>query len=245
MIEFFIALKFHRELNDFLPRSKNKRYRVKVAGHQTLKDIFESEGVPHPEVDIILVNGKSSRFNRNPRPGSFIELYPSGIFYQAQVRHLLPSPMKRPKFFLDEHLGKLTRSLRMCGIDAKLFKGKSDKELVQIALLDKRIILTRDIGLLKRSAVRRGYWVRNEDPDRQLEEIIDHFSLKEHIRPFYRCMQCNGIIRKTGKKNVYDLLPAKTRLYFEEYFRCRSCGKIYRKGSHYEKMKSRLAALLK
>ena len=234
-----VTIKFHGKLNDFLPpRKKYKYYKITVSNHQTIKDVIESEGVPHIEVDTILVNNKSVNFKHRLSDHDIIQIIPVRYLVKAgPVSHLQLKSLKYPRFMLDVHLGKLARKLRMCGIDASLFNGISDSDLVNKALKERRIILTRDIELLKRNVLKRGYWIRNEDPDRQLIEVIQQYDLSKHLQPFHRCLVCNGIIKKVSKKSIANLLPDKVQMYFNEFFQCSSCHKLYWKGSHYEKMK--------
>ena len=111
-----------------------------------------------------------------------------------------------------------------------------DEEIAMQAYIENRVLLTRDIGLLKRRDVLRGYWLRNQQPKKQLEEIMLHFDLFNDIRPLTRCMKCNGEIRSVPKELVYDQLLEDTRMYFDHFYQCKNCGKIYWKGSHFDKM---------
>jgi uncharacterized protein len=234
-----VKIKFYGNLNDFLPQGKkNKYYKITVSDHQTIKDVFESEGVPHVEVDVILVNNKTVSLNYRLSDQDIIQIYPVRCNVKAFADfHIQINPLKYPRFILDVHLGKLARKLRMCGIDASLFNGITDNELVNIGRKERRIVLTRDIELLKRNNLKRGYWIRNENPDRQLIEVIKRFDLNNHLNPFYRCLDCNGIIKMVSKNRISHKLPDKVRVYFNEIFQCSSCHKLYWKGSHYLKMK--------
>ena len=239
MISYSAFIKFHGYLNDFLRSVKrNKFCHIMVSGHQTIKDIIESMGIPHVEVDVILVNKSSVNFKYRIRERDRAEVYGSGNKVRRKnLYHLQVVPLKYPRFILDEHLGKLASKLRMIGIDSCLFNGKTDKDLVEQALRKRRIILTRDVELLKRSIIKRGYWVRNDDPAKQVTEIYNRFHLEKVLKPFHRCLVCNGLIIKVNKEEVAAQIPPGSRSRFDEYFRCSSCGKIYWKGSHYEKMK--------
>ncbi len=240
-----LILKFHKELNDFLPsRKRNRFYKVFAGSHQSMKDIIEAESVPHAEVDVILRNKKPAFFTSHPLPGDRVEIFPRHTLVSDIKTHLQPAELKHPKFLVDENLGKLVKRMRMIGINTAYFKGGSDKELVTQALHERRIILTRDVGILKRASVKRGYWLRNDNPDRQLTEILKRYQLVKHVRPFHRCMVCNGIIKKTGRKIAAREVPPRTLHYFLEFFRCSSCGKIYWKGSHYENMTEKILRLI-
>ncbi|MCD4696611.1 MAG: Mut7-C RNAse domain-containing protein, partial [Bacteroidales bacterium] len=143
---------------------------------------------------------------------------------------------RKTKFILDVHLGKLARYLRMLGFDTLYENNYPDPQIIDIAKKEKRIILTRDVGILKNSAVTHGYWVRSQNPREQLREVITRFDLSVNIKPLFRCMECNGIIEKVDKKEIIDQLKPKTKKYFNEFFRCTQCKKVYWEGSHYKKM---------
>jgi len=151
--------------------------------------------------------------------------------------------MHKPKFILDVHLGKLAKYLRMLGLDTLYENDLTDPEIVKIAGERKLVVLTRDSELLKIKAVRDGYLIRSKNPVEQLAEVISQYDLYSKIKPFSRCMVCNGIIKKVAKESVADKLLPKTKLYYEEFYQCKSCEKIYWKGSHYFKMKGFLEDL--
>ena len=125
----------------------------------------------------------------------------------------------------------------MLGFDSLYENRYADIEIIDRALLDKRIILTKDRGILKHGRVTHGYWVRSEKPRMQTVEIISRLDLFSRIKPFSRCMQCNGLLEKAKKEDIMDSLEPRTIELYDEYCRCQSCGKVYWKGSHYENMK--------
>lgn len=138
---------------------------------------------------------------------------------------------------LDVHLGTLAKSLRLLGFDTVYGQRLHDAALVKISHGEQRILLTRDVNLLKHKAIPMGYWLRSQHTEKQLAEVVCRFQLVDHIRPFTRCMVCNGTIEVVSKETVLDLLPPKTRLYFDEFFQCADCKRVYWKGSHYQRMK--------
>lgn len=144
--------------------------------------------------------------------------------------------MDSARFILDVHLGKLARLLRMAGFDSLYRNNLDDPEIIRIAEEEDRIVLTRDRGILKNKRVKRGHFVRNRFPRQQLTEIIESFGLKESINFLSRCMACNGLIEEISKEEVDQELKPGTRRYFNKFFRCRGCGKVYWEGSHYERM---------
>jgi len=231
--------RFYEELNDFLSHAKKKSlFSYDFEGNPSIKDAIEALGVPHTEVDLILVNGESVPFSYHLQDGDMVSVYP--VFESMDitpVTHLREKPLRKPKFILDVHLGKLAKFLRMLGFDTLYENYYDDSEIVRIAQEQKRIILTRDVSLLKMNAVTHGYWIRSQDPVKQLQEVILRFDLFTNIRPFYRCIDCNGMVKKTPKEAILDTLEPKTKSYYDKFFRCASCGKVYWEGSHFSRMK--------
>ena len=206
-------------------------------GNPSVKDAIEAIGVPHTEIDLILVNTKSVTFSYHIQNKDMISVYP--VFESLDISnatHLREKSLRRPKFILDVHLGKLAKYLRIFGFDTLYENDYDDFEIISISKAEKRAILTRDVRILKNKAVTHGYWIRSNSPVEQLTEVILRFDLFSNIKPFYRCLTCNGLIRKTSKESVMNKLQPKTRLYYEEFYRCSSCEKVYWKGSHYHKM---------
>ncbi len=233
------SFRFYEELNDFLPSEKKKMtFLYSFTGKPTIKDAIEAIGIPHPEIDLIIINNRSVGFDYHIMDGDQVSVYP--VFESIDISPIVKlreKPLRQTKFILDVQLGKLTKHLRLLGFDSLYRNDYSDPEIVKKAVNDERIILTRDQGLLKIKDVTHGCWVRATDPENQVGEIIKRFDLHSQINPFTRCMLCNGILEEVEKDNILDNLPLKTVKYFNEFYKCLSCTKIYWKGSHYEKLK--------
>jgi len=144
--------------------------------------------------------------------------------------------MNLARFILDVHLGKLARLLRMAGFDTIYRNDLDDPEIIQIAEDEDRIVLTRDRGILKNKRVKHGHFVESRYAREQLREIIDVFELKESIRFLSRCIACNGTIAEVSKEEIEEELKPGTNQYFNDFFRCRDCGKVYWEGSHFDRM---------
>jgi len=232
--------RFYRELNDFLPRDKKNTWSpYEFGGNPAVKDSVESLGVPHPEVDLILVNNSSVGFSYHLQDRDRVSVYPASEDMDiSDVTHLRAAPLRIPGFILDTHLGRLARYLRMLGFDTLYDNSFDDPEIIRTGVSEKRIILTRDVELLKYGAVTHGYWIRSKNSLEQLREVVLYFDLVSRIKPFRRCMDCNGTIKKVPKKSVVAGLPPNTIKYYDEFFRCASCEKVYWKGSHYIRMES-------
>jgi uncharacterized protein len=241
-----LYIRFYEELNDFLPdEKKKKRSEHKFTGSPSIKDLIESLGVPHVEVDLILVNGVSVDFKYRVKSEDDISVYP--VFESLDIsglQHLRAQPLRDKKFILDVHLGALAKYLRMLGFDAKYENNYSDVEIVKISLEEKRTILTKDRGILKRNEVDHAYFVRNKFPGKQIEEVLNRFDLKNSVREFSRCMECNSVLEQKNKEDIVHLLPEKVKANQEEFYYCNSCRKAYWKGSHYIKMKDHIEKIL-
>ncbi len=235
-----IYFRFYEELNDFLLEEKRKvRFTHNYTDRASVKDVIESLGVPHTEVDMILVNSNLVGFDYLINEDDDISVYP---LFEAldisNVQHLRSKPLRKPKFIADVHLGRLARYLRMMGFDLLYENNFEDDEIVKISLEEKRAILTKDRGILKRSEVTHGYWVRSSRVKDQVIEIIKRFDLKKLIKEFTRCIECNSILEPISKNEIINELPPKVSKSKTEFSRCSSCKKLYWKGTHHQRMLS-------
>jgi uncharacterized protein with PIN domain len=240
------TFRFYAELNDFLPpRERVAERRYRFDGKPSVKDAIEAQGIPHTEVELILVNGEAVGFDYHLRTGDRIAVYP--VFETMDIAPLVrlrDRPLREIQLILDVHLGKLARWLRLVGFDAMYRADLDDSEVADVAAREKRVVLTRDVGLLQRKVITHGYWVRAEDPDVQIVEVLSRFQLDHSLRPFQRCLECNGLIERVDKTEVLDRLEPKTRQFFNEFFRCANCQKVYWAGSHYTRMLAKLKRVI-
>ncbi len=225
--------RFYEELNDFLPPERRRvSFDHEFFGNPAVKDTVEALGVPHSEVDLILANGESVSFSYHLQDGDRIAVYP--VFESLDLSgftRLRERPLREPTFILDVHLGKLARYLRLFGFDSIYRNDLKDDEIIRIAEDEKRIILTRDLGILKNSRVTHGHWLRSQEPLTQLRELFGRLDLSRCARPLTRCPVCNGLLERRKKGEI--ALPAATSACYDEFAQCRSCGQVYWKGSHY------------
>jgi uncharacterized protein with PIN domain len=147
-----------------------------------------------------------------------------------------PKPLREPRFVVDIHLGRLAAYLRMLGFDSLYDNEYEDETLANLSSSERRILLTKDRGLLKRSIVVHGYCVREVSPRLQLIEVLRRFDLFGSIAPFERCIRCNGGMEIVDKAEIVDLLPPKTSHYYDAFRRCQECGQVYWRGSHFQRM---------
>lgn len=238
--------RFFEELNDFLPQqNRKKEFEYRFSGSPSIKDAIEAIGVPHTEVEIIVVDQESVGFDYHLNDGDRVSVYP--VFESIDVSPLLrlrKDPLRRIRFVADIHLGKLSRLLRMLGFDTAYRRDFTGNDIIELAIDERRIVLTRDRGLLKNNDVSHGYCVRAEDPLRQAREIVRRFDLSSSVKPFQRCMVCNGSLAFVKKADIVDRLPPNTIRYFDEFFQCEMCGKVYWKGSHFERMKKSVQEII-
>ena len=228
-------LRFYEELNDFLmPALRKVAFSHEFARRASVKDMIESFGVPHTEVDIILVNGHSVDFSYIVQDGDHISIYP--VFESLDISPLLrlrPAPLRSPAFVLDSNLGRLARYLRLLGFDCLYQNDFNDETVATIADQEQRIVLTRDRALLQRKIITRGYFVREVRPRLQVKEVLARFDLYRLVKPFNRCIRCNGDLQAVDKQTIEGRLEPKTRQYFDSFRICTACGQIYWQGSHH------------
>jgi len=238
--------RFYEELNDFLPQEKRKKlFLYEFNSTPSIKDAIEAIGVPHVEVDLILVNSLSVDFSYKLKNADSVSVYPVfESFDIASVTHLREKPLRDLKFVADVHLGKLTKYLRLFGFDTYYRTDINDEEIIDLAISDKRVILTKDKGLLKNKKVTHGYYIRSRYPRYQLKEVFLRFDLKNLIASFTRCMECNGLLRDVTKKEILDRLLPKTRQYYRKFKMCNDCNRIYWNGSHWQNMKRDIKTLM-
>ena len=228
--------RFYEELNDFLPPERRKtEFDYQFERRASIKDVIEALGVPHTEVELILVNRESVDFGYILHDGDRVSVYP--VFESLDVTPLLrlrARPLRTPRFVLDTHLGTLARYLRLLGFDTLYRNDYRDATLARISANEGRTLLTRDRGLLMRRIVTHAYFVRADDPRRQVEEVCARLDLYGLIEPFSRCSHCNGLLQQVDKAQIADQLAPKTRRYYQRFLQCQDCGQIYWAGSHFK-----------
>jgi uncharacterized protein len=230
-----VYFRFYEELNDHLPIGwKKKRFPYEFRGRPSIKNTIQAIGVPHSEVDMILVNGNPSDFSYQLQGGEEISVYPVFESFDISTESRLRArPLRETKFIVDVNLGKLAKKLRLLGFDTLFRNDFEDDEIIEISLREKRIILTRDRGILMKNAATHGYWLRNDDPGKQLREVIGRLHLQNMFKPFSRCSNCNGELEVAEKEKLRSRLHVDTLHYYNEFWECRSCSKVYWEGSHF------------
>ncbi len=237
--------RFYEELGTFLPPACRKQAFIHVFdGTPTVKDRIESLGVPHTEVDLILVDGEPVGFSHKLHGGERVSVYPMfECFELGDACRLRPHPLREPRFVLDVHLGRLAAYLRLLGFDSLYRNDYEDDQLLWVSRAEHRILLSRDTGLLKRAALTHGAFLHATDPRRQVREVMDRFQLDALVAPFTRCARCNGpvtLVHEAEQESVaasIGFVPAAGG----RFSRCGDCGQLYWPGSHLVRLRKRLA----
>jgi uncharacterized protein with PIN domain len=235
-----VRVRLYGALNDFLPpERRGAEFLHTFAGTPSVKDLIESLGPPHPEVDIILVDGEAVGFAHRVEDGTRVAAYPA--FHSLDVTPVtrvgLPLPLE-PCFALDVGLGRLAGFLRMLGFDTLWRNDFADDELARLSRDEERVVLTRDLGLLKRSEVGHGYYPRSSDPAHQLVEVVRRYQLTARMRPFTRCLACNAPLAAAGKDEVLDRIPERVAATHSRFQQCPECRRVFWPGTHHQRMQA-------
>jgi uncharacterized protein with PIN domain len=244
LVEFLVRLNFHASLRFFLREKSHQSLGKTLREKTSVKDVIESCGVPHPEVDLILIDG-------SPVNLAFLLDHEHGveIFGVPDApEHFEDSRLQKRninRFVADGHLGKLARFLRLLGVDVAYERDVDDRKLIEVSITEERALLTRDRRLLMHAVVRDGYYPRSQNPEEQTVEVVRRFQLGDTLTPYTRCLHCNAALNPVRKDEIFSQLEPLTKVYYDDFHRCGSCGKIYWAGSHFPKLQARIATLRK
>ena len=240
MKPFKVRLRFHGDLNVFLrSRAGDAVIERPLAEKTSIKDVIESCGVPHPEVDLILVDEQTVGFDYTLANDAKVEVFPVENRDTNRTEKRLQT-ISIARFVADGHLGGLTRNLRLFGFDVAYPKNADDRQLLEVMARESRALLTRDRRLLMHAIVQHGYCPRSQNADEQTIEVIRRFDLLELIAPFTRCLRCNALLEAAAKADVIDKLEPLTKIYYDQFRRCPDCKQIYWSGSHFPKLQKRI-----
>ncbi len=245
MVMTTATFRFYQQLNAFLPADHRGRdITCSCARAATTKHMIEALGVPHTEVELLLVNGEPAGFERLIADGDRIAVYPTFASLDiGGMRRLADRPPGTPRFVADAHLGGLARLLRMAGFDTLYDNAFEDGPMAELALREGRILLTRDRELLKQRNVTHGCFVHALKPAMQLRELYERLELAAEARPFSLCMSCNAPLREVDKQTVLDRLPPRVRELHQRFLICDCCQQVYWEGSHWRDMSALLDSL--
>ncbi|MBF6214079.1 Mut7-C ubiquitin/RNAse domain-containing protein [Nocardia puris] len=221
-----ITVAFGAELGVFVPAARRAGpTTARIDGVSTAGHVVESLGVPLTEVGALLVNGAPVGAGHIPADGETLEV-------RAVTRpQRLAEP---PRFLLDIHLGTLARRLRLLGIDAAYENPDiGDAALAARSAAERRVLLSRDRGLLRRREIFAGAYVYSHRPVDQLDDVLSRFA--PALTPWTRCTTCNGLLRAAERVEVDDL-PDRTGQTYDTFARCLDCGQTYWKGAHHARL---------
>ena len=240
---FSVRLNLHGDLGFFLrSRTRHETIERSLSEKTSVKDVIESCGIPHTEVNVILVDGQAVDFAHTLAREAKLDVFPVGnCDPRTKEKRLQISCITI--FVSDGHLGKLTRNLRLLGFDVAYDQQANDRELLEVMTRENRALLTRDRRLLMHAIVQHGYCPRSQNADDQTIEVIRRFDLLGLIAPFTRCLRCNEKLREVAKDDVIEKLEPLTKTYYEQFRRCTGCGQIYWPGSHFEKLQKRVETI--
>jgi uncharacterized protein with PIN domain len=241
----YATLRFYAELNDFLPAQRRQRdWTLAFEPPAPARHLIETCGVPHTEVELILREGASIGLEAPVGDRDRLAVYP--MFESYDVRPLLrlrPRPLRRLRFLADAHLGALARRLRMLGFDTVWHNDLGDGPLARLAVIEHRILLTRDRQLLMRQELTHGCYLRSGSPRRQLDELVRRLDLCAEIAPFTRCMACNATLMAVDPAAVQSEVPPAVYRRHPEYWRCQGCARLYWKGTHWAAMRREIEGI--
>ena len=239
----FANLRLHGALNDFLPGTMRRgRIEIPVDGTRSVKDAIESVGVPHVEIDVIIVDGRSVDFAYLLRGGEDLDAYTSCLETSGRdILGLRPATDADARFVVDGHLAKLARNLRMAGFDVLWQNDWHDDHIVALAHDGGRTILTRDKAMLRRGDVERGYFVRATDAEGQFAEVLDALRLVPLVNAFTRCRECNALLEDVPPESVQHRLPGNVRGLYDRFRHCPGCDRVYWEGTHFQRMKAAMS----
>ncbi len=240
MKPFKVRLRFHGDLSVFL-RSKagDAIIERRLAEKTSIKDVIESCGVPHPEVDLILIDEQTVGFDHTVANDAKVEVFSvENRGTDSTEKRLQTVDIKT--FVTDGHLGGLTRNLRLLGFDVAYEQNADDRQLLEVMVRENRALLTRDRRLLMHGIVQHGYCPRSQNAKEQTIEVVRRFDLSGLIAPFTRCLRCNAPLEEAAKADVIDKLEPLTKIYYDQFRRCPDCKQIYWPGSHFPKLQKRI-----
>ncbi|GMU07408.1 Mut7-C RNAse domain-containing protein [Corallococcus caeni] len=225
-----LTVRFHGALNDFVaPERRERTFTHVLQGSPSVKDLIESLGPPHPEVDVVLVDGEPVGFGHRAEADTHVEVSPASV----------PVPLPElPRFILDVGLGRLSGFLRMLGFDTLWRNDSADDLLARVSREESRVLLTRDLGLLKRSEVVQGYYPRATDPAHQLVEVVRRYGLTSRMRPFSRCLACNAPLSTATQDEVQGRIPEGVAQRHRHFQQCPGCQRVFWPGTHHERMQN-------
>ncbi|MCG6908530.1 MAG: Mut7-C ubiquitin/RNAse domain-containing protein [Deltaproteobacteria bacterium] len=228
------TFRFYEELNEFLPTHRKKTdFEAAFKEKRSIKDMLESMGVPHTEIDLILVNGISVDFAYTLQNNDRVSVYPTFEALNIEnLTRLRKIPLRRNRFIADINLGDIVKYMRALGFDIFYDTAFTNRDIIALSNKENRIILSKNKKLLKFKDVSHGIYLYPGTTAEQIRRVIDRLDIKNEIKLFSRCLRCNALLVPVAKEAVLDRIPPKTRQFCHAYTRCLACDKLYWRGTH-------------
>ncbi|MCX5411850.1 Mut7-C RNAse domain-containing protein [Streptomyces sp. NBC_00059] len=228
-----ITLEVAPELRLFVAHDRRLgRTAVTTDGSSTLGHVVESLGVPLTEAGQLLVDGRPVPASHIPAAGELVEV--------RAVHRPQPVPGAPLRFLLDVHLGTLARRLRLLGVDAAYeSEDIGDPALATLSAKERRVLLSRDRGLLRRREIWAGAYVYSDRPGEQLRDVLGRFA--PVLAPWTRCTACNGELAEADKDSVSARLEQGTQASYDVFAQCTACGRVYWRGAHHSHLEAIVA----
>jgi uncharacterized protein with PIN domain len=225
-----IRVEFAPELQLFVPGARRAGATpLATDGMSSLGHVVESLGVPLTEVGALVVDGREVPASYVPAGGESV-----GVRPVARPQRVPGAPLR---FLLDVHLGTLARRLRLLGVDTAYESTDiGDPALAARSAAERRVMLSRDRGLLHRRELWAGAFVYSTRPDEQLRDVLDRF--RPALRPWTRCTACNGLLHEATVDEVADQLRGGTKRSYDVFAKCADCGRAYWKGAHHDQLEA-------
>ncbi|MFJ9411651.1 Mut7-C RNAse domain-containing protein [Streptomyces sp. NPDC101393] len=225
-----IHLSFAPELHLFVSAARRGgRTPMVTDGSSTLGHVVESLGVPLTEAGRLVVDGHDVPVSHIPRAGESVE-----VRAVDRPQRIPGAPLR---FLLDVHLGTLARRLRLLGVDAAYTnEDPGDPALAALSAKERRVLLSRDRGLLHRRELWAGAYVYSDRPDEQLRDVLGRFA--PALAPWTRCTACNGPLADADKDSVGDHLEHGTQRTYDVFAQCTRCARVYWRGAHHERLQA-------
>lgn len=225
-----IQISFAPGLRLFVAADRRAGYTaVTTDGSSSLGHVVESLGVPLTEAGRLLVDGRPVEPAHVPAAGETVDV--------ESVERPQPVPGAPLRFLLDVHLGTLARRLRLLGVDAAYeSEDIGDPALAALSAKERRVLLSRDRGLLRRRELWAGAYVYSDQPDAQLRDVLGRFAPR--LAPWTRCTACNGELAEADKDSVRDHLEQGTENTYDVFARCTACDRVYWRGAHHARLEA-------
>ncbi|WP_326698131.1 Mut7-C ubiquitin/RNAse domain-containing protein [Streptomyces sp. NBC_01754] len=205
---------------------------VVTDGSSTLGHVVESLGVPLTEAGALVVDGRAVPASHVPGPGEHVEV--------RAVERPQRVPGAPLRFLLDVHLGTLARRLRLLGVDAAYeSEDIGDPALATLSARERRVLLSRDRGLLRRREIWAGAYVYSDRPAEQVRDVLGRFA--PALAPWTRCTACNGRLVEADKDTVRARLEQGTQASYDVFAQCTACGRVYWRGAHHTRLETVVA----